>query len=411
MRGIEGLVKSPVLGRALALVAPEGLLLVGIAWLDRAGVLPGIPTYAVAAVYATAALLAWRLRRTRVVLTLLALALAYPVLAPPATAGIDAGATEATRHAVAILLPLDLAVLALLADRGAFSIAGVTRFAALLSQAALVVALDASGSEAAAAWLGRELVPAAALGALPLPQPVLLSFLTALAVLTGAVLLRPDPVRRGFLWATAALLLAMLEAAVGGAASTYLLGAGLVLGVSVVETSYALAYRDGLTGLPSRRAFNEELLRLGSRYVIAMVDVDRFKGINDRHGHDVGDQVLRMVATHLARVRGGGRAFRYGGEEFAVIFAGKRLDAVVPHLERIRESIEGTEFTVRGPDRPRKKPKKPKPLRGERQVLRITVSIGAAERSPRLAEPEQVLKEADRALYRAKNAGRNRVVV
>ncbi|HEX6939720.1 MAG TPA: GGDEF domain-containing protein [Longimicrobiales bacterium] len=402
--------KSPALGKAFALVAPEGLLLVVVAGLDRAGVLPGIPIYAVGAVYAASALLAWRLRRTRVVLAVLALTLAYPVL-EGLGAGVDGGADPLPRHAVAFLLPLDMAVLALLADRGAFSVAGVVRLAAILAQAAFVLALGADGAASAGGWLDRAIVPGYAPGWLPLPQPVLLSSGAALAVLTGAVLIRPDPVCRGFLWATAALLLASLERAAGGAASVYLLAAGLCLGVSVVETSYALAYRDGLTGLPSRRAFNEELLRLGSRYVIAMVDVDRFKGINDRHGHDVGDQVLRLVATKLARVRGGGRAYRYGGEEFAVIFAGKRIKDVVPHLERIRESIESAEFTVRGPDRPRKKPKNPKPPRGERQTLRITVSIGAAERGPRLTEPEAVLKEADRALYRAKNAGRNQVVV
>lgn len=398
----------PALGKVVAIFAPEGLLLVLVAWLDRAGMLPEFPPYAAAVAYAATALLALRLRRTRVALAVLALALAFPVLTGSAIGGITA--SDAARNTVLFLLPIDLAILAFLADRTAFGPVGLARLAVILAQAALVVTIAVRDPAAASALLDRELVPGGIAGGLPFPQPVLASFLLALVVQTGAVLFRPDPVRRGFLWATVALLFAALESSDAGGAVTYLVAAGVILGIAVVETSYALAYRDGLTGLPSRRAFNEELLRLGSRYVIAMVDVDRFKGINDRHGHDVGDQVLRLVATRLGRVRGGGRAYRYGGEEFALVFTGKRLEDVVPHLEGVRRAIEEAEFTVRGPDRPRRRPKNPKPSRGERKKLKITVSIGAAERTERLAEPEQVIKEADRALYRAKNAGRNRVV-
>jgi len=401
-------VTPPTLGKIIALFAPEGLLLVLTAWLDRAEMLPELPRYAAAVAYTAAGLLALRLRRTRVAHAVLALALAFPVLAGPAAGGFLV--SDATRNAALFLLPLDLAALAFLADRSPFGPAGLMRLGVILGQAALVAAVALRDPAAATAILDREILPTDASDVLPLPQPVLASLLLAVAVQTGAVLFRPDPMRRGFLWATAALTFAALEPVDTGDAATYLVTAGVILGVAVIETSYTLAYRDGLTGLPSRRAFNEELLGLGSRYVIAMVDVDRFKGINDKHGHDVGDQVLRLVASRLARVRGGGRAYRYGGEEFALIFIGKRLDEVVPHLEGIRKAIEEARFTVRGPDRPKRRPKQPKPSRGERPTLKITVSIGAAERTERLAEPEQVIKEADRALYRAKNGGRNRVV-
>src|SRR5207302_1408861 len=90
------------------------------------------------------------------------------------------------------------------------------------------------------------------------------------------------------------------------------------LTAALVEASYHMAYQDSLTGLPARRALNEALLRLGGHYSVAMIDVDHFKRINDRHGHDVGDQVLRIIAAKLAQVPGGGKAYRYGGEEFAV---------------------------------------------------------------------------------------------
>src|SRR5207244_5445715 len=96
-----------------------------------------------------------------------------------------------------------------------------------------------------------------------------------------------------------------------------------------------------------RRALNEALLRLGGHYTLAMADVDHFKNINDRHGHDVGDQVLKMVAAKLALVGGSGRAFRYGGEEFAVLFPGKSAEECLPELESRRRSGEETGFILR----------------------------------------------------------------
>ncbi|MFB3154077.1 MAG: GGDEF domain-containing protein, partial [Candidatus Acidiferrales bacterium] len=128
-----------------------------------------------------------------------------------------------------------------------------------------------------------------------------------------------------------------------------------------------------------------------------------------RYGHDVGDQVLRMVAAKLAEVGGGGRAFRYGGEEFTILFPGRAVDESLPYLERIRKAVEETRFAVRGPGRPRRKPKKARPNRQSRREASITVSIGVAERDQHNARPEQVLKAADRALYTAKRAGRNRI--
>ena len=122
-----------------------------------------------------------------------------------------------------------------------------------------------------------------------------------------------------------------------------------------------MAYRDQLTGLSARRALNEALQRVGGQYTVAMVDIDHFKKFNDRYGHDIGDQVLRMVAAKLAEVGGGGRAFRYGGEEFTILFPGRAVDESLPYLERIRKAVEETRFTVRGPGRPRRKPKKPRP--------------------------------------------------
>lgn len=192
------------------------------------------------------------------------------------------------------------------------------------------------------------------------------------------------------------------------AAAVFNTAGGLMMIIYIIQNSYSMAYLDELTEIPGRRAMREALMKLSGNYVVAMVDIDHFKNFNDTYGHDVGDEVLRMVAGKLDRVSGGGRAFRYGGEEFTIIFAGKDLAKALPHLEKVRENIAGAAFTLRGQDRPKKKPEVVKPAKQVKKVS-VTVSIGAAEKSPGQDKAGDVLTAADKALYRAKNAGRNRV--
>jgi len=184
--------------------------------------------------------------------------------------------------------------------------------------------------------------------------------------------------------------------------------AGVILAFAVLEHGYDIAFRDELTGLPGRRAFNNVMGQLGGTYAIAMCDVDHFKRFNDTYGHDVGDQVLKMVAAKLSQVGGGGKAFRYGGEEFLVLFRGRSAKEAEPFAESLRRSIADKEFVVRAPDRPARKPRKAKdPEPTHAPKVNITISIGIAERSKRHSTPELVLDAADATLYLAKEAGRN----
>ena len=155
-----------------------------------------------------------------------------------------------------------------------------------------------------------------------------------------------------------------------------------MIAAAVAHEAYQMAFRDELTGLPGRRALNERMQRLGRNYVLAMSDVDHFKKFNDTHGHDVGDQVLRLVASKLSKIGGGGKAYRYGGEEFALVFAGKTLEECMPHLEVIRESIATYNIHLRNQD---SRPQDDSQGRQRRagtsaSSVSVTVSIGVAER-------------------------------
>jgi diguanylate cyclase (GGDEF)-like protein len=175
----------------------------------------------------------------------------------------------------------------------------------------------------------------------------------------------------------------------------------------VMFDSYLLAYRDELTALPTRRALNNLALSLVRNYSLAMLDIDHFKKFNDNYGHDIGDQVLKLVATQLKKVKSGGRVFRYGGEEFTVVFPGKTLTQAKPELEKLRQAIADYAMVIRQPVRQNKQARGKRIVTQEKTVT-VTISIGVAEKRKGL-DFNQVLKSADQALYRAKEQGRNKV--
>lgn len=215
------------------------------------------------------------------------------------------------------------------------------------------------------------------------------------------------PVERAFVWSLVALMVAMHPEIGPAGSALFIMASGLTITLGVVETSYVMAYRDELTGLPGRRALMQWLDGVKGTYSVAMVDVDHFKKFNDQHGHDVGDQVLKLVASRLSRTPGGARAYRYGGEEFTLVFPGRVRDNTLEHLEAVRRSVEETRFQLRSWKRPLSKPDESKPVKPSKQ-LSVTISLGVADTDGN--DPYQiVLKRADQALYRAKKNGRNRV--
>jgi diguanylate cyclase (GGDEF)-like protein len=142
------------------------------------------------------------------------------------------------------------------------------------------------------------------------------------------------------------------------------------------------------------------MMKLSGKYSIAMIDIDFFKRFNDSYGHDSGDEVLRFIGRTLKQIPGGGKSFRYGGEEFTVVFSGKNISEVIPYMEKLRENIAKSPIPlIKG---------SAKNSTSQRiKKVSITISCGVAERNEKHPSSYDVLKAADAALYRAKDKGRN----
>jgi len=405
---------TPSLPRLLRLlILPGGLLLLAavafLHWASTETVAAAAHGYPYA-VFGAGILLAWRFNRSGLVFSLLALALSEAALAHFATGAAAPGELgRLVFTAVALLLPVNLGLFSLLPEQGTWLRRLILGLGVLCSQMLMVAGLAWWAPLWTASVLEHSFGDQWLVGWTPLPQLAQLAFLLGLVLFACLTVFGRRAADHGFLWALLAAFLALNHGAAGTVTTVYLATAGLILGVSVVEASFRLAYRDELTRLPTRRALNEALNQLGDEYAVAMVDVDHFKKFNDTYGHETGDQVLRMVGSKLERVSGGGRGFRYGGEEFSVLFPGKRVREALPHLEALREEIQDARFALRAPGRPRKKTTKTRASAGPRREVSVTVSIGVAEASARYPTPEQVIQAADKALYRAKKAGRNQV--
>lgn len=353
-------------------------------------------------------LLGWRFQRSQLVVALAVLFAAERAIAQFPGIGPSAMVGGVVYSAVAMLLPLDLAAIAWLSERTMSTWQGRIVEGAIILQPLAIALLLRPELTSVAETMQQGFRPGGVY-LTRIPTIALLAFLVAIAATALRFVFRRTVIQASLAWALLAALLGLHNT--GPATTVYLATGGLVLIVSLIETSHRMAFSDELTGLPSRRALTDALMRLPETYTIAMIDIDHFKKLNDEFGHAAGDQVLRMIGSTLTRTEGDGRPFRYGGEEFAVLFPGKAVEDALPYLEDLREAIEASSFTVRGGNRPKVRPDKPARGTGGRRRIEITVSIGVAGSEEVGGEPDEVIREADQALYRAKRTGRNRICV
>ena len=307
--------------------------------------------------------------------------------------------------ALCVFLPMNFLIYSLLKERGTFTLWGSTRFGLLLLPFVVIIGLAQAYPAEIGNLLRVNLLEKDLSGGFNFTQISLVMILVTLIVLNGRMFARPAA-QNGSLFVAVLASLGMLHFKESTSANAIFASAAvLMLAIAVIQESWSMAYIDQLTRLPGRRALDEEMLKLGGNFSIAMVDIDHFKRFNDRHGHDAGDQVLRMVATRIKQAVSGGKAFRYGGEEFTLVFSGKDIEDTINGLEGVRKSVCDSKFQLRSRDRRREKNSKDK----NNKNVKVSISIGVANRNERSSSANEVIKAADKALYRAKKQGRNRV--
>jgi len=367
-----------------------------------------------------AAISAW-FNRGRALIMLISLLAAYAGYHIAGDVGAKSFAVRAVFTALAVLVPLNVLLASYFPDGGVRQHRNYRWLLLGLAEILIVIWIANAGRSNLSGTAWRDVLDHWLLRSPPTPfvARVMLAVAFAAALARawprrGPKELRkePRPVDIGIAAALIPFFLGCEFSEVPGVFSVFMSAAGVMLLAAVLQESHRLAFRDELTNLPSRRALEERLAELGPNYAIAMIDVDHFKQFNDAHGHHVGDQVLKLVGARLARIEGGGSAYRYGGEEFCVLFSDRTLEETLPYLEKLRKDIEDYRIAVRGGDRPRERESgsRLRAARSPEKTLSVTVSIGAAERDDTLIRPILVIRAADEALYRAKHAGRNRVM-
>jgi len=382
--------------RASRITVVTGGLLTAFAWVagtfvpvDRYRHVVDITAEAVAVLLI---ILAWRYRRDRLAVATIVIAAANFLIRTgrvPITGGENL-------TALIVVLAVDFAVTAITRDRPLARPTGLFWLAVIAIEMWFVVSGVGVAGDRVAVLFAR---PGLAMGVLAAAGIVaVVSFTVRRSAFGGSLI-----------WALTACAAALVSGRGPDSAMLFFAAAQVALLVGLFEDSYRLAFHDELTGLPGRRALDEAMRDLGGTFTIAMVDIDHFKRFNDRYGHDAGDQVLRMVADELAKT-GSGRAHRYGGEEFTILYPGSSVADLRDDLDEIRSAIAGRNFALRGPDRPSSKPDRPKKKSQPTRTVTVTVSIGAAGSNSRRKSADAVLRAADHALYRAKRAGRDRVV-
>lgn len=212
---------------------------------------------------------------------------------------------------VTLLIPINLGIISLYRERGVLTTSGGIRLSTLVTQAAAVFYLLQNNINIPSWYEGLVLVPPN-LWPTFLPQeqwPFYVSVI-ALTVSLSTSLIAPTPIKNSVFGATLGYCLLIWLQVAHHIDAAFVIAIVLLLANGLLRDYYYMAYRDELTGLPQRRALNEQMLALGRHYTLAMLDVDRFKKFNDAHGHGIGDQVLQMVASQIKKVTGGGKAFR-----------------------------------------------------------------------------------------------------
>jgi diguanylate cyclase (GGDEF)-like protein len=352
----------------------------------------------------------WHFSSTRMLFALVSLAFAdQALLAFPLQQDADS-VNQIVFTAAAFLLPINFLAFSIVREECPGTIRGITRIVLLLIQPLFVAWLcDPSREDLAAAIRTAQLAGWSTQWT-PLPQTALLAFLISGVMHAVRFAAGRDPMDAGGAWALAAVFVAFHSSQFGWNATPFFSTAALILFISLLQTSYRRTYRDELTGVSGRHAYEEATAQLGSNFALAVVGIDQLKSYAGSHGKPVMEQILKLLAPKMQTACQGRYVFRVSGEEFTVLFPHQSAMEALVVLDHVRSSIESTALFLRGREHVWEHRRGVKTPGGKDRALPVTVSIGVAEKSSDdKASLNQVIKGAYRALYEVKGAGGNAV--
>lgn len=333
--------------------------------------------------------ISWHFNRNRFIFIILPLLLIY-------IAFEHLGAKRATDLFlyVSMLYPLHILLFLSLKERGLFSIWGVLKIAFFIVEIAVVLYFVFYPNSDIITLLKTKLFTTSFYPIEDIALAIAIFVITVIVILL--IFNRSILYNSSFLIIVLTFYTGFYFIKTPHAKELLLLSISIIIFILLIRESYRLAFYDELTSLPGRRALMEDMAKLGMKYSFAMIDIDHFKKFNDTYGHDTGDEVLKMVAAKLAEVGGGGKAYRYGGEEFVLLFPSRELDESYTSTDTLRDVIAKTPFVVRNKQNSKK--------------IYINISCGVVQKNSQDKDPFAVMKRADNALYKAKKAGRNQVI-
>jgi diguanylate cyclase (GGDEF)-like protein len=397
----------------LVFVFPGGLLfLVAVGFLRPSG-LPLWCQSAVAALpylaLAFGLLFGWYFASTRMLFTLVTLAFADRVLVAFPLQKDPDPVSQIVFSVSAFLVPMNLLGFSILQEGRAGTIRQAMRVILLLIQPVVVVWLCQPAQQDLALALVTSGLTGWSTSWTPIPQAALLAFLIAVTMQVSRFALSRNPMDAGAAWALGTVFLAYHCTQFGWNATHYLSAAALIVFVSLVQASYQETYRDELTGIPGRMAYEETTAQLGGNFALAVLAIDQLKSYAGSHGRPVVEQVLKLVSQKVESACHGGRVFRVSGEELTLLFPQQSAMEALVALNNVRKTVESASLFLRGRDRVWDNTRGTKSPGRKDRALPVTASIGVAERSGDEASLGLVIKSAYRALYEAKAGGGNAV--
>ena len=348
----------------------------------------------------------WYFGSTRMLLSLLALTFANQAWATWPLEKDPTSVSHTIFAAATFLLPLNFLAFSILKEEAIGTLRAALRVLLFLLQPFVVLWLcDPANHDMAAALTTVSGGWPAALT--PVPIPAVLVFLISGAMHMVRFAIQRHPMDAGAAWALAAVFLAYHGTQYGWHPANFFATAGLILFVSFVQASYQQTYRDPLTGIPGRIAYEEAAAHLGGKFAVAVLAINQLKACAGTYGRPVVEHALKVIAPKVQAGSHAGRVFRVSGEELTFLFPRQSALEALAELETIRKTTESTSLFVRDGQRVWENTGGGGSPGQKDQELPVTASIGVADNAADGATLTMVIKAAYRALYEAKAGGGN----